>query len=87
MSQEDLLDVDRQADVEALQTPAIVDAPEDAAPAPEAAPFSLRAWAARLESRLVALEGLAHTGHTLDDSAIEEIVARVMARIESHLTL
>lgn len=97
MSQEDVLDVDAQTDLDALQTPAIVEeAPLDAppgqtieihgqAPLAEAPKSPLRQWAESLDARLVALEGAAHSGHHLDERAIEEIVARVMARIEEYL--
>lgn len=67
-----------QAEVEALQTPAIVEeAPTEAPKSP------LRAWAERLESRLVAVERAAHSGHHLDEAAIEQIVSRVLERLHA----
>lgn len=86
--------VDAQAPVEEQQLEEA--APPEAQPEaqPEDAPASaqptpLDQLIERINARFTALEAIAHSGHNLDDSAIDQIAAlvweRFNARIQQHL--
>lgn len=69
----------QEAEIAPVEHPA-----EAPPPAEERAPLDL--LLDRVEARLAALEAIAHSGHNLDASAVDQIAALVWARINESIS-